>query len=161
MILPARHSMGHRGRPGYINTASTNSWDTLKQASETFLATRVHLKEEQSGRVSFSQFWAEKILSAIITVLKAAGYYSLVKMQARISSVFTVYDFIARALEKLGEAASVFMADVRGIVSHVMRFVGMVSTLPKVLTYEFIRVVFKKMVAKLYGDAKKAIDQLR
>lgn len=51
------------------------------------------------------------------------------------------------------------MADVRGIVSHVMRFVGMIGVLPAVLTYEFIRKVFRKMVAKLYGDAKKAIDQ--
>lgn len=159
MILPARHKMGYRGNPGYINTADSSSWDTLKRASEQFLAGGVHLKESKSGLVSFTQYWAEKILGALITLLKAAGYYSLVVMQARISSVFTVYDFIARTMEKLAAAASDFVEDARGIISHVMRFVGMTLSMPAVLTYDFIRLVFNKMVKKLYGDAKKAIDR--
>jgi hypothetical protein len=156
-LAPSRHKMGVKGNPGYLNTAAVHSWDSVSRSSAYGLSTYTVLQEKDAGHVTFNEYWAQKITAALITLLKKSGYEMAVFTQARISNVLTVYDFIAKVLNQLAGAASSFVAEARGVISHVMRFVGMVIALPAVLTYKFIQTVFRRMVKKLYGDANTAI----
>ncbi|QCF26450.1 lipase family protein [Hydrocarboniclastica marina] len=158
-ISPGAHGMGDSAVPGYRNTARTGDWSGLRQNSLDYLRTPVRLDYERRMEASFSGYWADRISAALITLLKDAGYYSAVLLQAKIGTTLTLYDMLARTLEKIAAAAANFSSQVRGLLGHMLVFAGYVATRVADLTYSFIRWVFDRTTSALYRAVRQAIDR--
>lgn len=153
------HGMKLTAVPGYRNTASSTEWSGLRQNSLSYLNTAIRLDYERRMEASFSGYWADRISAALITLLKDAGYYSAVLLQAKIGTTLTLYDMLARTLEKIAAAAANFSSQVRGLLGHMLVFAGYVATRVADLTYSFIRWVFDRTTSALYRAVRQAIDR--
>ncbi|PAU82292.1 lipase [Halovibrio salipaludis] len=154
------HRMGHKGTPGYRNTAETDDWGKLKRQSMRFLNQTVRLRYEDRLQASFTNYWSEKLNAALITLLKDAGYYSVVAGQATMSSALTFYDRLARSLEKIAEASTEFAEQTAGLLGHMLVFAGKAAVTVTKLTYQFIRWVFETTIGTLNRSVKKALESL-
>ena len=153
------HGMAEHKSPGYLNTANSRSWQALNQRSSSNL-TAVRQKYEDRGQASFSTYWADRISSALITLLKDAGYYAAVMAQAAIGTALTFYDLLARSLESIAKASAKFADQARGLLGHMLAFARQAVTTVTELTFKFIRWVFDKTVGALYRSARQAIDSV-
>ncbi|KAA8981352.1 lipase family protein [Halospina sp. K52047b] len=154
------HRMGHKGTPGYRNTASADDWGELKRQSIRFLNQPVRLRYEDRLQASFTNYWSEKLNAALITLLKDAGYYSAIATQATVTSALTFYDRLARSLEKIAEASADFAEQTAGLLGHMLVFAGKVAVTVTKLTYQFIRWVFETTIGALNRCVKKALETL-
>ncbi|QFU04737.1 Lipase (class 3) [Pseudoalteromonas sp. THAF3] len=148
------------GTPGYLNTASSSDWSTLKQRSDNFLSQPVRLRFEDRAQASFSSHWADKISSALITLLKDSGYYTAVVTQAAISSSLTFYDMVARTLEQVAKASARFAEQTLGLLGHMLVFAGKVVGKAFELTYKMIKWVFDSTMGALYRSVRGALNGL-
>ncbi|TOM12147.1 hypothetical protein CGH82_23760, partial [Vibrio parahaemolyticus] len=67
---------------------------------------------------SFTEYWSERIQSALITLLKDAGLFSAIAVQATVSTGMTFYDILARNIEKVAKASKVRESQVKGLLGH-------------------------------------------
>lgn len=153
------HKMATEASPGYLNTANNSSWRNLQTQSGINQAT-VRFKYENRHQASFSGYWAEKISSGLITLLKDAGYYSAVLAQAAIGTGLTFYDMLARTLEAVAKASIKLAEQTKGLLGHMLVFARQVVTTVTDLSFTFIRWVFDKTLAALYRSAREAISSV-
>ncbi|MFS2264478.1 lipase family protein [Vibrio vulnificus] len=160
-VCISAHAMSADGNPGYLNTASAEEWGALKTRANQYLHTPVRLKFEHRNQASFSEYWANKISAALITLLKDTLLLATVTAQAAISSGLTFYDLLSRHLEKVAKASKVREIQVRGLLGHMLVFAGKPVIAIEDMTASFIRKVFETVIGKLYRVAKQAILAVR
>ncbi|TVP61781.1 MAG: lipase family protein, partial [Halomonadaceae bacterium] len=131
----------------------------LQRNANEFLSNPVRLSYEQRHQASFSGYWADKLSSALITLLKDAGYYSAVLAQAVIGTQLTFYDLVARTLADVVKASSRLAEQTRGLLGHMLVFAGESAVTVAQMSYRFIRWVFDKLLTALYRSARQASDQ--
>ncbi|TVP57594.1 MAG: lipase family protein [Halomonadaceae bacterium] len=154
------HSMGVTGNPGYRNTAKGSDWSGLQKQSSDFLNQPVRLSYDRRHQASFSGYWADRLNAALVTLLKDAGYYTLVVAQAGIGTSLTFYDMLARTLENVAKASVHFAEQTRGLLGHMLVFAGKTAITVGELSYRFIRWVFDQTLGALYRIAKETLNQL-
>lgn len=154
---PSAHKMGNNGNPGYINSANSSDWGTLQKKSDSFLNTPVRLKYEDRHQATYSGYWADKISSALITLLKDARYYSAIMAQAAIGTALTFYDLVARTLVKVVQASVKFADQTAGLLGYMLVFAGQSAVKLTELSYEVIKWVFDKTLGVLYRSVREAI----
>ncbi|PCM44863.1 lipase family protein [Marinobacter sp. ANT_B65] len=154
------HGMGLDANPGYRNTAKSNGWKGLQKSSNNFLNQPVRLKYQDRYQASFSTLWADKIGAALITLLKDAGYYHIVLVQAGIGTTLTFYDLVARTLEEVAKASVRFAEQTAGLLGHMLVFAGKLTVDVVSLTYQFIKWVFDQTKNVLYRVVKQALKEL-
>ncbi|WP_104399974.1 lipase family protein [Vibrio penaeicida] len=159
-INAGTHGMGPEDNPGYVNTAKSEDWHSLRVRSNQFLNKPVRLKFKDRNQATFTEHWADKLSAALKTLLKDAGYYTVVKAQARISSGLTFYDKLAQCIEKVAAASEKLADQAIGLLGHMLVFVGRSVTKIANLTAKYIRWVFDVTLKKLYNAAHRAIDSL-
>lgn len=157
---PSAHKMGVNGNPGYINTAKSNDWGSLQRKSNNILYSPVRLKYEDRHHAAYGGYWADKITSALITLLKDAGYYNSILAQAGFSSSLTFYDLVARTLTDVAQASARFAAQTIGLLGHMLVFAGQAFVEITELTFEFIKWVFDKTIGILYRSVRAALDAI-
>lgn len=157
-ISVSAHGMSDDDVPGYRNTANVEDWSLLQRRSDTILSLPVRLDYERRYEAFFSSQWADKLSSALITLLKDSGYYAAVVAQAGISSSLTFYDLLARTLEEIASASSRFAEQTRGLLGHMLAFARVAVTTVTDLTFRFIRWVFDQTVGALYRAVRQAIQ---
>ncbi|MDX1391455.1 MAG: lipase family protein [Rheinheimera sp.] len=155
----AAHKMAMEATPGYLNTASSNSWRSL-QTRSSLNHIAVRFKYENRHQASFSNYWAEKISSGLITLLKDAGYYTAVMAQAAIGTGLTFYDMLARTLEAVAKASTKLAEQTKGLLGHMLVFARQAVTTVAELSYKFIRWVFDVTLGALYRTAREAINSV-
>ncbi len=155
---PNAHKMGVNGTPGYVNSANSSDWGALQRRSDNFLNTPVRLDYDHRHQASYSAYWADKISSALITLLKDAGYYSAILAQATIGSSLTFYDLVSRTLVKVAQASVKYSKQVAGLLGHMLVFAGQVLYKLGEITYEVIKWVFDKTLVVLYRSVREAIN---
>lgn len=155
----AAHKMAMEATPGYLNTANSNSWRSLQTRSANNHAA-VRLKYENRHQASFSNYWAEKISSGLITLLKDAGYYTAVLAQAAIGTGLTFYDMLARTLEAVAKASTKLAEQTKGLLGHMLVFARQAVSTVAELSYKFIRWVFDVTLGSLYRTAREAINSV-
>lgn len=158
-MSPQAHKMGQDGDPGYRNTANIQDWKTLHQKSTEYLNNPVRLNYERRHEASFSTYWAERLSSALVTLLKDAGYYSAVLAQAAISTSLTFYDMLARTLEQIVDASKQFADQARGLLGHMLAFARATVTTVVELSFRFIRWVFHQTAGALYDAVRQSIER--
>ncbi|MBD1555525.1 lipase family protein [Vibrio sp. S9_S30] len=154
------HGMGPNDSPGYVNTARSESWTSLNVRSNHFLNKPVRLKFENRNQATFTEYWADKLSAALTTLLKDAGYFTAISMQANISSGLTFYDKLAQCIEKVAAVSEKLADQTKGLLGHMLAFVGRSVTKITNLTAKYIRWVFDVTLKKLYNAAHRAIDSL-
>ncbi len=158
-LSPSAHGMGEDDVPGYRNTAKKGDWDQLHQNSMDYLNNPVRLDYERRHEAHFSTYWAERLSSALITLLKDAGYYSAVLAQAAISTSLTFYDLLARTLEDIAKASKDFAEQTRGLLGHMLAFARAAVTTVVEMTFSFIRWVFDQTAGTLYNVVRQAVER--
>ncbi len=154
------HAMGQDGQPGYRNTANESDWVVVQQRSTNFLDNPVRLNYDRRHEAHFSTYWAERLSSALITLLKDAGYYSTVLAQAAISTTLTFYDLLAQTLEDIAKASAKFAEQTRGLLGHMLAFARVAVTTVVELSFRFIRWVFDRTAGALYDAVRQAIERI-
>lgn len=154
----AAHSMGVTGTPGYRNTAKGNDWSALKTASTNFLDQTVRLCYEDRHQARFTADWADRLGAALVTLLKDAGYYTLVVTQAVIGTALTFYDLLARTMTQIAAASEKLADQARGLLGHMLVFAKEVVTTVTDLGYRFIRWVFSRTLNALYGAVQESLQ---
>lgn len=158
-LSPSAHGMGEDDVPGYRNTAKKGDWDQLHQNSMDYLNNPVRLDYERRHEAHFSTYWAERLSSALITLLKDAGYYSAVLAQAAISTSLTFYDLLARTLEDIAKASKDLAEQTRGLLGHMLAFARAAVTTVVEMTFSFIRWVFDQTTGTLYNVVRQAVER--
>ncbi|WP_205623267.1 hypothetical protein [Rheinheimera baltica] len=151
--------MAIEATPGYLNTANNSSWRSLQTKSSLNHAA-VRFKYENRHQASFSTYWAERISSGLITLLKDAGYYTAVMAQAAIGTGLTFYDMLARTLEAVAKASTKLAEQTKGLLGHMLAFARQAVTTVTELSFKFIRWVFDITVGTLYRAAREAINSV-
>lgn len=159
-LSKAAHIMGQDGEPGYRNTANSSDWTMLHQKAISFLHTPVRLDYERRHEASFSNYWADKLAAALVTLLKDAGYYSAVLAQAAISTTLTFYDLLARTLKDIAGISKSFASQARGLLGHMLAFARAAVTTVVEMTFDFIRWVFDRTSEALYSVVRQAVERI-
>ncbi|CAE6929190.1 Lipase (class 3) [Vibrio sp. B1FLJ16] len=161
-IYSQTHGMGPHDNPGYINTANSLSWDSLKQSSNQFLNKPIRLKFESRSQAAYNSYWASKLSAALTTLLKDAGpqHYRAIEIQARLSSGMTFYDQLARSVEKVAAVSGELAEQTKGLLGHMLVFSGRFIDKINDLSAKFIRWVFDVTIGKLFKTAQRALSSL-
>jgi len=155
----AAHSMATA--PGYINTvAAYKDYKGMGNALKTIHHKHTLLKYEQRHQASFSQRWQQIITDALITMLKLTGQYALIAGLGALGVGLSFYDVIARCLYESIEKYDEFEDHLRGVLGHMLVFVGKRTHAVKEITQKFIRWVLGLMIKTLYTTAKQAIERV-
>lgn len=157
---PSAHSMGKDGSPGYVNTANSESWNGLQSTSDSYLDQAIRLRYENRHQAKADGHWADRIGAALVTLLKDAGYYSTIIAQAAISSTLTVYDLIARTLDKVAKVSAKLADQTMGLLGHMLAFAGRVAYKITELSYKVIKWIFDKTLGTIYKAAGRAVDAI-
>jgi len=152
--------MGPRANPGYVNTANAENWGSLNTRSNHFLNTPVRLKFENRNQATFNEYWSDKLSAALTTLLKDAGYFKAMTVQAGLSSGLTFYDKLAQCVEKVAAASTELAEQTMGLLGHMLAFAGRTVTKITKLTAKYIKWVFDVTLKKLYLAAHSAISSL-
>lgn len=153
------HAMGVTGTPGYRNTAKGNDWSQLKTASADFLDEPVRLRYEDRGQARFTADWADRLGAAVVTLLKDAGYYTLVATQATLGTALTFYDLLAKKMEEIAAASEKLADQARGLLGHMLAFAKEAVTTVTDLSFRFIRWVFSRTLTALYGAVQESLQE--
>jgi len=159
-IIKDTHGMGPRANPGYVNTANAENWGSLNTRSNHFLNTPVRLKFENRNQATFNEYWSDKLSAALTTLLKDAGYFKAMTVQAGLSSGLTFYDKLAQCVEKVAAASTELAEQTMGLLGHMLAFAGRTVTKITKLTAKYIKWVFDVTLKKLYLAAHSAISSL-
>ncbi|MDP4536680.1 lipase family protein [Alkalimonas collagenimarina] len=154
-INPFSHSM--MTNPGYVTTAR-GQWEDLQRRGDTIKAVR--LTYERRFECSFSNHWQEKLMHALITLLRDAGVLAGVSAQVFSSGIMTFYDHLAATVEKVVLMSPQLEAQVMGLLGHMLVFAGKLAVTVTELSARFIRWVFKVTLEAMYSTARRAVDML-
>ncbi|TOQ10623.1 lipase, partial [Vibrio parahaemolyticus] len=155
------HSMSSETNLGYLDNANSETWGAIKVRSNKYLYTPTRFKFEHRNQASFTEYWSERIQSALITLLKDAGLFSAIAVQATVSTGMTFYDILARNIEKVAKASKVRESQVKGLLGHMLVFIGKPVTAIEDMSAKFIRNVFLMVFGKLYRAAQMAISAVK
>ncbi|WP_236702584.1 lipase family protein [Thalassomonas actiniarum] len=159
--LSASAHLMENDAPGYINTvAGHQDFDSMAGRFQTMHDEPVVLHYENRHQANFSQRWQRRITNALITLLKVTGQYSAVLVQASLSVGLTFYDVLARCLDGIAQASIAAGVQLKGILGHILVFVGKAEQKIEALTVKVIRWVLELMINTLYKTAKNAIDRV-
>ncbi|USD57256.1 MULTISPECIES: lipase family protein [Vibrio] len=149
------HTLPKRGTPGYINTASHEEWEKLQQRSTDFLNKRVNLSYERRKEATLNTTWIERVFSAILTLLRDSGFAHI--LQGGFSSALTMWDVLARTLEKLSSLKDNYASRVKGILGHINIMSGNPAVNLSIITYSVIKWSFTRLINKLDSLARSAL----
>ncbi|MCC3822205.1 lipase [Vibrio parahaemolyticus] len=155
------HSMSSETNLGYLDNANSETWGAIKVRSNKYLYTPTRFNFEHRNQASFTEYWSERIQSALITLLKDAGLFSAIAVQATVSTGMTFYDILARNIEKVAKASKVRESQVKGLLGHMLVFIGKPVTAIEDMSAKFIRNVFLMVFGKLYRAAQMAISAVK
>lgn len=154
------HSMA-KSAPGYINTvAAYKDYTSMEGSFKTLHHNHTVLKYEQRYNTSFSQRWQQIISDALITLLKKTGQYVVIAGQAALGVGLSFYDILARCLHESIVKSPEVAEELRGILGHMLVFVGKRTQAVTEMSAKFIRWVLGLMIKTLYTAAKQAIDRV-
>ncbi len=154
------HSMA-KSAPGYVNTVNAyKDYSSMDSALKTLHYKHTVLKYEQRHNASFSQRWQQIITDALITLLKKSGQYALIAGQAAASVGLSFYDLLARCLHESIVRIPDAEEALKGLLGHMLVFVGRGTQAVKEMTVKFIRWVLGLMIKTLYNTAKQAIERI-
>ncbi|HAS8147550.1 TPA: lipase family protein, partial [Vibrio vulnificus] len=102
--------------------ASYENWDSLQKISQNFFNKRVILDYNRRKEAAFNETWKDKILGAIITLLRDSGVAS--HLQFALMPTLTVYDILARYLAKIANISKQKYEQTKGIIGHILVFSG-------------------------------------
>ena len=88
------------------------------------------------------------------------GQYAFISAQAGLTVGLTFYDILARCLHESVVKFVELTEELKGLIGHMLAFVGKATYEVKELTAQFIRWVLGLMIKKLYMVAKQAIDRI-
>ncbi|GAB1257772.1 lipase family protein [Aurantivibrio plasticivorans] len=145
-------------KPGYIQAVSGRNWEEFAFRGGKYLNQSIQLQYNRRHETSFNKDGLEKITAALIALLKKAGYLALVQMQAALMAGLTFYDFLARTVAEIYKASENNEADVKGLLGHMLAFMGDLTTIIKEITYQTIKTIFDKLVAILNRMAHRAVQ---
>ncbi|SBS31930.1 Lipase (class 3) [Marinomonas spartinae] len=143
--------------PGYIKTASLYPDYTSMEKGSLVNFSITRLKYVNRHHAYFNAFWAERITSALLTLLRESGKISSVLAQGAISGTLTLYDVIARALVEISEISSEYAEDSKGLIGHILNFVGKPGVKVVDVTYRLAKDALYWMLEKLNKLVKSAI----
>lgn len=154
------HSM-EKSEPGYANTvAAYQDYASMESSIKPLHYNHTVLKYDQRFNVRFSLNWQRVITNGLITFLKKTGQYAFISAQAGLTVGLTFYDILARCLYESVVKFVELTEELKGLIGHMLAFVGKASYEVKELTAQFIRWVLGLMIKKLYMVAKQAIDRI-
>ncbi len=143
--------------PGYLNTAGKHC-DYSSMAKESAVHLRaVTLSYKDRHHVSFTSYWADRIGCALTTLLKKSGQYSSVLAQIGVGGSLTLVDVLARSLSAIAKASREYAEDARGILGHIFKFCGCVTTAVDKVTYSLAKQALSLMLTALGKSAKQAL----
>ncbi len=129
-----------KSAPGYVNTVNAyKDYSSMDSALKTLHYKHTVLKYEQRHNASFSQRWQQIITDALITLLKKSGQYALIAGQAAASVGLSFYDLLARCLHESIVRIPDAEEALRGLLGHMLVFVGKGAQAVKEMTVKFIR----------------------
>ncbi|WP_281557914.1 hypothetical protein [Thalassomonas sp. RHCl1] len=147
--------------PDYINTVGEHQdFNSMASRLQAINIEPVALRYENRHQANFSQRWQRRITNALITLLKITGQYSAILTQASLPVGLTFYDILARCLNGIAQVSIKAGEQLKGILGHILVFVGRAEQKVEALTTKFIRWVLELMINTLYKTAKNAIDKV-
>ncbi len=157
---PSAHSMA-KSAPGYVNTvAAYKDYKSMGSSLKTLHYKHTVLKYEQRQQASFSKRWQQIITDALLTFLKTTGQYAVIMAQAGLSVGLSFYDILARCLHESIKKSVEVAEELRGILGHMLVFVGNRTQAVTEMSAKFIRWVLGLMIKTLYTAAKHAIERV-
>lgn len=117
----------------------------------------VVLHYDDRFKVQCNSYWNTMIALALQSLLHSSNAHAFFMAQQSLSSIATIYDLMASSLVKIAESAEENAERVRGLVGHILVFVGRPAELITELSYTFIRRVLSYMLQKLNELAKRAL----
>ncbi|WP_077339015.1 lipase family protein [Pseudocolwellia agarivorans] len=154
------HSMA-KSAPGYINTvAAYKDYKSMGSSLKTMHYRHTVLKYEQRHNASFSKRWQQIITDALLTLLKTTGQYGFIAGQAALGVGLSFYDILARCLHESIVKSPEVAEELRGVLGHMLVFVGKRTQAVTEMSAKFIRWVLGLMIKTLYTAAKQAIDRV-
>ena len=153
------HSMAEP-TPGYINTAGVydDYSDIANKLTDLSARQRIKLDYEQRNNARFTAGWAQKIATALTTLLVESGYALSSFAFAAGTCTMTLYDILARTIHKIVEVSKSKAAEVKGLLGHMLVFAGQNQTITE-MSVSFIRWVFDVMTKALYKIAGQALQR--
>lgn len=152
------HSM-EEDTPGYANTvAAYKDYGSMESSLKTLHYNHTVLKYAMRYNVTFSLRWQRIITDGLITFLKKTGQYAFISIQAGLGLGLTFYDTLARCLFDSVVKFVELTEELKGLIGHMLAFVGKKTYEFKELSKQLIRWVLGLMIKKLYMVAKQAID---
>ncbi|CAM4253516.1 lipase family protein [Pseudoalteromonas ostreae] len=147
-LTGAAHKMAGNA-PGYINTASLYpDYKSMEKGSLSNL-TMTRLKYNNRHHASFNAHWAEKITSALLTLLRESGKITSVLAQGVVAGTLTIYDALARSLVEISKMSSKYAEDCQGLLGHILNFVGKPGVIAVDYTYAQAKRILYWMLEKL------------
>lgn len=160
-LSKAAHSM-FAEPPGYVNTASAYA-SYQEMAACLRMNNRqgdVVLEYQRKHEARFNAQWERTIAQALDTLIRKSGLLGAMSVQyIALSSPATFYDLLARSLDQIAKTSTTFYNDLKGILGHMLVFVGRVSEEVTTITYAVIRNIFNLMLSRLYKLAKQAMGK--
>ncbi|WKE65111.1 lipase family protein [Gallaecimonas kandeliae] len=158
-INPEAHKMGLRATPGYMNTANYEDWAAVQLRSDSFLNQKIRLDYEKRHNASFTTRYMYMLTAALKTLLADAVKYGIaVPVQFAASSISQMLDLMAQTLQKIAEVSERLYDQTKGLLGHMLSFIGSLTEVPAKITHDFVRWVFNKVSSAVYKAAKSAMD---
>ncbi|OBT11159.1 hypothetical protein A9267_00460 [Shewanella sp. UCD-FRSSP16_17] len=143
--------------PGYLNTAAKySSYKEMQLGSIQNLAI-VRLQYDKRHLASFNTHWSDKIGDALLTLLRESGKISSILAQAAVGGALTLYDALARGVVEISKMTTEYAADAKGLLGHILNFVGKPSVKVVDITYKFVKDLLMLMLDKLNTLVRAAI----
>lgn len=153
------HSM--TSSPGYVNTVNSHKdFKGMGQALKRRHHINTVLNYEQRHQATFSSRWQETITDELITYLKKTLQYGAIVAQSHASMGLSYYDLLAKCLHKGIKTSIVVAEELRGLLGHILVFVGQGQQAVTEMSVKFIRWVLGLMIKALYTTAKQAIERI-
>lgn len=147
-LTGAAHKMAGNA-PGYINTASRYpDYKSMERGSLSNL-TMTRLKYVNRHHASFNALWADKITSALLTLLRESGKITSILAQGVVAGTLTIYDALARSLVEISKMSSKYVEDCKGVLGHILNFVGKSGVTLVDITYSKVKKILYWMLEKL------------
>lgn len=162
VLGPSAHFMSalKGGNPGYVESVSGHQWETLARRADSVLTfqSSSFLKYSDRHETTFSRSGLEKITTGLLSLLKATGHYASIYGQAKMGSLITFYDVLAQTVEKIARSSRDEEEKVRGLLGHILSFIGEGKVILKEITYQVIKTIFNKLMNRLNQTAGYAMS---
>ncbi|MGI2112686.1 lipase family protein [Shewanella frigidimarina] len=155
-FVGASHKMKGNA-PGYINTASRYADYKQMQMGSICNLEHVRLKYEKRHLACFNAHWSDKISAGLIWLLRSSGKLTSILAQVGVSSTLSIYDLIARSLVELSQMTREYAEDCKGLLGHILTFVGKPSVKIVDLSYSTVRSILSMLLSRLKSVVVEAV----